>query len=357
MTVNTTGNVSFISNSNTLPASGVKNVNTNSIVTAFSKTGAGGLVRFFFDFGSSPAGTTNNSNNNIISNITVTGATTVTGIENTDGGAPTKNVTGNTVSNITGGTGLIIGITTGFDGGPTTITGNTVNTITNGGSITGTTHASGTGVRTIGKNKLYDLNGTVAGSVVVGMAITSTTGSSNITLVNNLVGNLTAPAATGANSIIGINITGSAATAAFNVFYNTVYLNNTTSGAGFGSSGISTLASATATTSTLNLRNNIIVNTSVQNGAGLTVAYRRSVGTAGTLANYASTSNNNVFYAGTPKRHQSYLLGRHQHGADPGGIQRRSLYGRNGCSPGLGLVHRTSAIPKHDRLERQLPPY
>src|SRR6478672_6901898 len=65
-------------------------------------------------------------------------------------------------------------------------------------------------------------------------------------------------------------------------------------------SGISALASATGTTSTLNLRNNIIVNTSVQNGAGLTVAYRRSTGTAGTLANYASTSNNNDFYAGTP---------------------------------------------------------
>ena len=49
-----------------------------------------------------------------------------------------------------------------------------------------------------------------------------------------------------------------------------------------------------------NLRNNIIFNTSVQNGAGLTVAYRRSLGTAGALANYASTSNNNLFYAGTP---------------------------------------------------------
>ena len=32
----------------------------------------------------------------------------------------------------------------------------------------------------------------------------------------------------------------------------------------------------------------------------MTVAYRRSLGTAGTLANYASTSNNNDFYAGTP---------------------------------------------------------
>ena len=38
---------------------------------------------------------------------------------------------------------------------------------------------------------------------------------------------------------------------------------------------------------TQSARNNIIVNTSVQNGAGLTVAYRRSAGAAGTLANYA----------------------------------------------------------------------
>ncbi len=121
-----------------------------------------------------------------------------------------------------------------------------------------------------------------------------------MTLANNLIGNLTAPAATGSNAVIGINITGSASTSNYNVYYNTVYVNNTTSGAGFGSSGISTLASSTATTSTLNLRNNIIVNTSVQNGAGLTVAYRRSAGTAGTLANYGSTSNNNDFYAGTP---------------------------------------------------------
>jgi CSLREA domain-containing protein len=135
---------------------------------------------------------------------------------------------------------------------------------------------------------------------VIGESITNATASANVTFVNNLIGNLTASAATGSNAIQGISITGSATTATFNVFYNTVYLNNTTSGAGFGSSGISALASATATTSTLNLRNNVIVNTSVQNGAGLTVAYRRSLGTAGTLANYASTSNNNDFFAGTP---------------------------------------------------------
>jgi hypothetical protein len=42
---------------------------------------------------------------------------------------------------------------------------------------------------------------------------------------------------------------------------------------------------------------NIVVNTSTANGTGVTAAYRRS---DNTLANYAATSDYNLFYAGTP---------------------------------------------------------
>ncbi len=207
MTVNTTGSVTFILNTNTPSAGATKNVNGNSIVTAFSKTGAGGTVLLFQDNGSDPgASNTNNCNGNNFSNLTFTGATTVNGIFSTNGGAPTKNVLNNTVGNITGGTAIVTGISTGFDAGPTTISGNIVRDITAAASVTGMTHASGAGVRTISKNSVHDLSGTVAGSIVTGIAITSTTASTNITLVNNLVGNLTAPSATGANAIIGINI-------------------------------------------------------------------------------------------------------------------------------------------------------
>jgi len=45
------------------------------------------------------------------------------------------------------------------------------------------------------------------------------------------------------------------------------------------------------------MRNNIIINESTPNGTGLTVAFRRGTANA---ANMASTSNNNLFYAGTP---------------------------------------------------------
>jgi hypothetical protein len=79
LNVNTTGSVTFISNSVTLPANGTKTINSNSIVTAFNKAGAGGTVTIYTDAGSSTTGTTVQNNNNNFSNITLTGATTVAG--------------------------------------------------------------------------------------------------------------------------------------------------------------------------------------------------------------------------------------------------------------------------------------
>ena len=74
-------------------------------------------------------------------------------------------------------------------------------------------------------------------------------------------------------------------------------MNATSSGANFGSSGLSVLTDATSTTATLDLRNNAIVNLSTANGTGVTAAYRRS---SAVLTNYGNASNNNDFYAGTP---------------------------------------------------------
>jgi hypothetical protein len=331
MSVNTTGTVTFFSFAQSLPSGASLSISGNSVVTGFTRTGVGATTVWASNT-SSVNGSSHAINNNNFSNITLTGASAFTGISDTEGAnstsGPVKSINGNTFNNITTGAGtvapmsvnfsgansnvnnnIITGIATGssitamFIGSSNqatlTVSGNTIDPITSGGtSVIGISNAALTSV--ISKNKIYDLSGTAAGSVVSGIVWNGSTASSTGTIVNNLVGNLTAPAATGSNAIVGINITGSATTSTLNVFYNTVYLNNTTSGAGFGSSALSTLAAATATTSALNLRNNILVNTSVQNGAGLTVAYRRSLGTAGALANYAITSNNNLFYAGTP---------------------------------------------------------
>ncbi|MBW6460747.1 MAG: T9SS type A sorting domain-containing protein, partial [Bacteroidales bacterium] len=72
----------------------------------------------------------------------------------------------------------------------------------------------------------------------------------------------------------------------------TVYQNASSSDAGFGTAGF-----YASTTPIVELINNIIVNVSTPGASGNTVAYWRSTTSLGT---YATTSNNNDFYAGTP---------------------------------------------------------
>ena len=338
ISVNTTGSVTFLLTTNSNPsATGVKNVNNNSIVTAFAKTGGGGTVLLFSDDGTDVAGSVNNFNNNSFSNITLTGATVLNGISFTNGNGATsanKTATGNVITNVTGGTSAITCLILNWDGVLTNVYQNIFHTITNGGAITGISSntngggagsvwnifenaihsftGSGTGAvsgmnigssntgRTINiyKNKIYNLQNTNAGGSVNGMILASGT---TFNVYNNLVGDLKAPAASGADVIRGISITSTSATSTLNVSYNTVYINASSSGANFGTSGIFHTSSATATTASLSLRNNIIVNTSVPAGTGLTVAFRRTIGgTANSLNNLAANTNNNLYYAGAP---------------------------------------------------------
>jgi hypothetical protein len=393
LNVNTTGNVTFISNSVNAPASGSKTINTNSIVTAFNKGGAGGTVALYSDGGSSTSTTAHQNQNNNFSNITVTGATTITGWFNNDGtgSTPQKSITGNTfnnwtcgsgavnvlqsnfggttnvssntITNITG-TGIITGYAQGSNGTITTLTiasntitglsstgtggavtaisnaspattanlnGNTINSLSsssttatvagittstsanifsnviNSLSCTGTTSGVTNGImvtagttHNIYKNKIYDLQTTGAFSStpgVNGIVLSGSTTNVAANVYNNLVGDLKAPASISLDAIRGISITASGTTSNYNVYYNTVLLAAVSSGAQFGTTGIFHTTSGTATSAALNLRNNIIVNNSTPNGASLSVAYRRSTTT---LTNYGSTSNNNLFYAGTP---------------------------------------------------------
>lgn len=349
ISVNTTGSVTFISHSYTMPANGTKSVSNNAIVTGFTKTGAGGTVTFMTTGTSSPNSASGVYSNNTISNITLTGATTFTAINDTDGSSSGANkiFNGNTISNINGGTSTITGINCTYWGGTSssisnntlsningqgTITGinlgssfsGATNSVINGNTITGLT-SSGAGGTVIGiscsntstgilisnssinglsstaastisgisisgststslvANKIHSLSSSNAGGSVNGLLVSSGTLS---TLTNNIIGNLTAPVANAANPINGINITGGTAV---NAYYNSVYLNATSSGALFGTSAISA-----STTPNITLNNNIFVNNSTSNGAGLSVAYRRSTTT---LTSYQATSDRNDFFA------------------------------------------------------------
>jgi hypothetical protein len=104
-----------------------------------------------------------------------------------------------------------------------------------------------------------------------------------------MVCDLHKPAANGAIPLAGIRIDGGTTV---NAYYNTVYLNSTSTGALFGSAAL-----YASTTPAVTLRNNILVNTSAPTGSGITAAYRRS---NTTLTSYGSASNNNCLYSGTP---------------------------------------------------------
>lgn len=107
-----------------------------------------------------------------------------------------------------------------------------------------------------------------------------------------------------ADLIRGISIASTTVNSSVNVYYNTIFLNAVSSGTNFSTSGIYQTSSATATTAALTLKNNSITNTSTLKGTGLSVAFRRSASSQG---NYVATSNNNLFYVGTPGAEASLL--------------------------------------------------
>ena len=399
ITLNRTGSVTFFLRAGNMSATGIENVNNNSIVTGFNKTGAGGTILFYSANSSSVNGSQMNNIGNNFSNITVTGATTISGWSNTEGAsstsAPVKTITGNTFNNIIGGSNGITGATINFSGAGTVFSNNSFQNYTGTGAITGfvygtsnaqATHtvsnntvsslvSSGTGGSVIGisvgsgttagtilnatTNTVSTLSSTGASSTVTGMTVTGgltvnananrisglsasgvtslingmsvsagTTvtlngnkvcdvnqsgantsapgingmlfsGGTTVNVINNIVGNLTAPAAVSADAIRGLSKTNAAATTSWNVYYNTVYLNASSSGATFGTTALFHTTSATATTGRLDLRNNILVNNSTPGAtAGVVSVMRR--GTAAQLGNYALTSNSNLMYAGTP---------------------------------------------------------
>jgi hypothetical protein len=357
LNANTTGATTFISMTYSATATGTKTVSNNSIVTGFTRGGTSGSVLLLTDNGSSVTGSLTTIQNNNFSNINVTGTSTVTGFNLTDGGtAPTKTITNNTLSNWTGVTGTLTPVNITYLNGVSSLSNNTITSITNQGTITGINIGSSVNTATsfaISNNTIAGLTSTGAGGSVTGIAISNTspsisiannninglsstgaslvsaisiTGASSTSIVanriyslsssnaggtvfginvtsgsgvntyNNIISGLTAPNASGNDVIRGIAIN-STSSATYGVYYNSIYLNASSGGANFGTTGIYHQANATAGTATLDLRNNIIVNESTPNGTGFTVAFRRS-GVA--LNNYGSNSNRNLFYAGTP---------------------------------------------------------
>ena len=323
LNINSSGNLTFIRNfSVTWPANAVSNVNNNQIMGSFTKA-AGAGVRFYLSTGTATALSEFNNNNNI-SNLTVSGNTFVEMMRNQVTNS-TRTISGNTFNNITAAAGNVIAVLP--NNGSNSIFNNTINNISSQSAITGisllqdmqsssvngnrisnlvsTTPSAVTGININGittthnifQNKIYNLrNNTVGAGSVNGITVAS---GQDVTVYNNLIGNLTAPTANSTTDVIrGINLLSAQANSNIKVYYNTVYLDATSTGTDFSTSALYHVASTTPTTANLALRNNILINTSIPNGGtGNSSAIRRSIAA---LNNYAATSNNNLFYAGTP---------------------------------------------------------
>ncbi|MFZ1369181.1 MAG: hypothetical protein WAR78_02300, partial [Ferruginibacter sp.] len=152
-------------------------------------------------------------------------------------------------------------------------------------------------VTNIFKNQVFNQSSSGATGIVYGMTVAAGPLTTNI--FNNFISDLKSPAGdAAADGVRGINITSTTANSSINVDYNTIYLNATSSGVNFSTSGVYHTYSATATSGSLTMRNNILVNMSTPNGTGIVTAFRRSAATS--LVNFNEATNNNDYYAGTP---------------------------------------------------------
>lgn len=247
------------------------------------------------------------SNNTLSLTSSTTSPTLMSGI--TCPGTGPWTVTNNTFTTLAF-TGVITGAPTMNGITLSTGTGNIIsdNVVTNmtGGAATSTATVTMNGIAStagtstsIFRNKIYGLTtpSTSATTLINGILLS---GGTTVNVYNNLIGGLTPTATANTDAVRGISVTSATASATYNVMNNSVYLNASSAGVNFGTTGIFHTTSTTSTTAALVLRNNVIINNSTFAGTGLVVAFRRSSGAASTLANYSSTSNNNIFYAGTP---------------------------------------------------------
>ncbi len=216
------------------------------------------------------------------------------------------NINGNTITGITSGNFIVAGIYIS-DAALINIYNNNINNLTctsnsasaavNGimlGNFAGTINAVN-----IYNNRIHTLSetGTVSSGNAVVNGILINYGST-VTMYNNFIANLLAPNVNLTDAIRGINIaTFFTSNTTYNLYYNSIYINASTTGANFGTTGVYHNDNATSTTVRLTMNDNIIVNTSTPKGTGSTIAFWNS-GT--TLGNYITSSDNNLFYAGTP---------------------------------------------------------
>ena len=276
------GSLYFIYLSNSTPD---KIINNNSTVGTFDK--AGGGTYCYYNFGSPTSGT-EAITNNTFSNINVaSGSSTFYGIYSNTAVGQNRIMVGNTMSNVnsssTGTHYAIYGTAAGYN----QVSNNTVSNFTGGGSVYGIYVGGATAMAS--NNTVAGLTSTTTGTSAAYGAY-STTGT-DVTWYNNYFSDINAPAGTSTTaSAYGMYLTSGTNV---NAYYNTVYLKYTATA----SANQSAALYLSSTPTSIDLRNNIFVNDVDVTAGTRAMAIRRSSTTA---TNLAATTNNNLYYAGTP---------------------------------------------------------
>ncbi len=222
LNINTTGAITFISNSVVVPATGNQVVDDNAIVGTFTRisTATSGALTLFTSTATNATGSVISNSNNDFSNITVSGAATIAGWVNTDAGSSLKTIQGNIFSNWTGGSGTIIALTVNVTGTTNATVDNLISIITSAGNITGI--STGAGNDNIYSNTISGLSSTGGGSTTVtGIAVP---GGTTKNIYQNTISGLTANSSTTGNATTLLSVSGiwiSAGTTV-NVYENTI---------------------------------------------------------------------------------------------------------------------------------------
>ena len=109
---------------------------------------------------------------------------------------------------------------------------------------------------------------------------------------NNSISNLRMPAGVDSNAVTGIFVNGPVGPANIGLYYNSIYLADTSSSVTYGNSGI-----YCADTMRVDIRNNNVVNLSKSGGTGRNSAVALRMGGVAALRNYQSTNGNNNWYS------------------------------------------------------------
>jgi hypothetical protein len=266
---------------------------------------------------------------NTISNITssVSGFGNFYGIYSADGAQgtyPLKSIHHNIMNAITyNSSGDFIGYYANYlgDGGqsqPSSIYSNTLSSVNWQGNIFGIYHGTQTSPTQnviMFENEIYNLNSGGASSSIYPACLNFSSseikfyknkihsiqangvsakaygiyaGNVNTTEIsNNRVGKIFAPNSTVLHPVNGIYVAGGSTV---NVYYNTVFLDATSTAPNFNSNAL-----YASTSPQISLRNNVLINASIATGNGITAAYRRSSASLGT---HSQNSDRNVYYAG-----------------------------------------------------------